>query len=155
MHPVDVAGRAAYRRSREQLLAELNLLRYLGRHGILTPQPVALRDGADVRMIAAPEGPRHTVLFTFVPGVPFSATIADSYRYGQAVARFHAMADGYSPDETFWRFEAAEMIDQPLDLLRPWFAVPSGRSARSAPHRPGRSCCAPTDGGRRRQSGPD
>src|SRR5262245_26729180 len=112
----------ANRRSREQMLAEIDLLRYLGQHGILTPQPVALRDGAYLRTLAAPEGPRHAVLFTFVPGVPYNATTTDGYRYGQAIAQFHAMADGYVLDDAVWRFEAAEMIDRPLELLRPWFA---------------------------------
>jgi Ser/Thr protein kinase RdoA (MazF antagonist) len=112
----------AQRRSSEQVASEIDLLHFLHRQGLQVPQPVALRDGAYVRVLAAPEGLRHAVLFTFVPGAAYTPTPAHSYRYGQAIARFHAATDSYPADRPIWRFEAAEMLDRPLELLQPWFA---------------------------------
>src|SRR6476661_10745955 len=46
------------RRSDEQLATEIELLHFLRQHGLRVPQPLPLRDGAVVRTLAAPEGPR-------------------------------------------------------------------------------------------------
>src|SRR5215216_5895431 len=81
----------AHRRSDEQLATEIDLLHFLQHQGLHVPQPVTLRDGAAVRTLAAPEGPRHAVLFTYVPGTGYTPTTTNSYRYGQTVAHFHAV----------------------------------------------------------------
>jgi Ser/Thr protein kinase RdoA (MazF antagonist) len=110
-------------RSYEHLVSEVELLRFLhGRH-ISTPQPVPQKDGAFIQTLHAPEGPRYAVLFTFVPGAPpDEMTEVESHRFGQAIARLHTVTDGYPTDRAGFRFEPADMVDRPLDCLRPLFA---------------------------------
>jgi Ser/Thr protein kinase RdoA (MazF antagonist) len=110
------------RRSDEQVATEIDLLYFLHHHGLRVPQPVTLRDGTAVRTLAAPEGPRHAVLFTYVPGARYTPTTTHSYRYGQAIAHFHAVIDSFPQDQPLWRFETAELLERPLELLHPWLA---------------------------------
>jgi Ser/Thr protein kinase RdoA (MazF antagonist) len=110
----------AQRRSDEQLATELELLQFLHQHGLHVPLPLSRRDGTLVTTLAAPEGPRHAVLFTYVPGTGYTPTAAHSYRYGQTVAQFHTVSDSFSHDRPLWRFEAAELVEQPLEQLDTW-----------------------------------
>jgi len=109
-------------RSYEQLAAEIDLLNFLHRNRIGAPQPIQQRDGTYIQTLNAPEGPRHVVVFSFVPGIPHSPTEAHSYRFGQAIAQLHAVTDGYPAGCAGFRFGPAEMIDEPLVRLRPLFA---------------------------------
>jgi Ser/Thr protein kinase RdoA (MazF antagonist) len=110
------------RRSDEQLATEIALLHFLHHQGLHVPQPLPLRDGSAVRTLAAPEGPRHAVLFTYVPGAGYTPTTTNSYRYGQAIAHFHAVTDRFPQDQSLWRFETAELLERPLELLHSWLA---------------------------------
>jgi Ser/Thr protein kinase RdoA (MazF antagonist) len=112
----------AQRRSSAQVASEIDLLHFLYREGLQVPQPIARRDGTYVRVLAAPEGPRHAVLFTAVPGTAYTPTPANSSRYGQAIAQLHTVTDRYRSDQPIWRFETADLLDRPLELLQPWFA---------------------------------
>jgi Ser/Thr protein kinase RdoA (MazF antagonist) len=76
-----------------------------------------------MRTLAAAEGPRQAALFTYVPGAGYTPTAANSFRYGQAIAHFHAATDSFAQDRPIWRFEATEMLERPLELLEPWFAA--------------------------------
>jgi Ser/Thr protein kinase RdoA (MazF antagonist) len=119
----------AQRRSDAQLATEINLLYFLHHHGLQVPQPVTLRDGTAVRTLAAPEGPRQAVLFTYVPGMGYTPATSHSYRYGQAIAHFHTVTGNFSQDQPLWRFETAELLERPLELLHAWLA---GRPADRA-----------------------
>jgi Ser/Thr protein kinase RdoA (MazF antagonist) len=110
------------RRSDEQLATEIELLHFLRQHGLRVPQPLPLRDGAVVRTLAAPEGPRQAVLFTYVPGAGYTPTASHSYRYGQAIAQFHTVTDSFPQDRPLWRFETAELLKRPLVQLHTWLA---------------------------------
>jgi Ser/Thr protein kinase RdoA (MazF antagonist) len=112
----------AQRRSDEQLATEIELLHFLHHQGLQVPQPVTRRDGTVVRTLAAPEGPRHAVLFTYVPGAAYTPSPTHSYRYGQAIAHFHTVTDNFSQDQPLWRFETAELLDRPLEQLHSWLA---------------------------------
>jgi Ser/Thr protein kinase RdoA (MazF antagonist) len=112
----------AQRRSDAQLATEINLLYFLHHRGLHVPQPVTLRDGTAVRTLAAPEGPRQAVLFTYVPGMGYTPTTSHSYRYGQAIAHFHTVTGNFSQDQPLWRFETAELLERPLELLHAWLA---------------------------------
>lgn len=111
----------ARRRSLTQHDAELDLLCHLHRSGLTVPYPVPRRDGRLVTALAAPEGQRVAALFAFVPGAPFTPTAPNSVRYGEAVALLHAATRSYALSPAVWRFEAPDLIDRPLALLRPWF----------------------------------
>jgi Ser/Thr protein kinase RdoA (MazF antagonist) len=108
-------------RSYEHLAAEIDLLIFLDQHHITVPQPIPDQDGAYIQTLNAPEGPRFAVAFSFVPGVPHSPTKAHSYRFGQAIARLHAATDGYPADQAAFRFEATDMVEEPLARLKPLF----------------------------------
>jgi Ser/Thr protein kinase RdoA (MazF antagonist) len=114
----------AHWRSREHVLAEMRLLRFLDQQGLTVPQPVEQREGTVVQILDAPEGPRHAVLFTFVPGsgLPPEPTEDQARRYGEAIARFHQLTDEYPADPDAWRFEPEDTIDHPLARLEPLFA---------------------------------
>lgn len=111
-------------RSREHVLAEMRLLRYLGQRSLIVPQPVEQREGMVVQTLNAPEGPRHAVLFTFVPGSGLSGepTEDQARRYGRAIARFHQVTEDYPTDHDAWCFEPEDTIDRPLACLEPLFA---------------------------------
>jgi Ser/Thr protein kinase RdoA (MazF antagonist) len=106
-------------RSWENLEAELDLLEYLWEHKVCVPRAVQQSDGTRIQVLRAPEGPRHAVLFTFVPGQPCVPEKLDARRFGRAVARFHTLTDGYSPNQALLRFEPEDMVDQPLARLEP------------------------------------
>jgi Ser/Thr protein kinase RdoA (MazF antagonist) len=106
----------------EHLAAEIDLLNFLRQNRIIVPQPVQQKNGSYIQTLDAPEGPRYAVLFTFVPGAPPRPTEAHSYRYGQAIAQLHAVTNDYPVRQTGFRFEPADMVDEPLARLRPLFA---------------------------------
>jgi Ser/Thr protein kinase RdoA (MazF antagonist) len=106
-------------RSYEHLIAELDLLHFLHRHHLLTPQPISQKGGTYIQTLHAPEGPRYAVLFTFVPGIASSPTTMHSHRFGQAIAELHAVTDGYPIDHAGLHFEPTRMLDEPLDRLKP------------------------------------
>jgi Ser/Thr protein kinase RdoA (MazF antagonist) len=108
-------------RSHQHLVVEIDLLNYLHRNQLSVPRPIRCRDGAHVQTLNAPEGPRHAILFTFVPGAAQRATETNSQRYGQAIARFHTVTDGYPAGATGFRFEPADMVNESLAHLQPLF----------------------------------
>jgi Ser/Thr protein kinase RdoA (MazF antagonist) len=110
------------RRSDAQVATEIDLLHFLHHQGLQVPQPVTLRDGTVVRRLAAPEGPRHAMLFTYVPGAAYTPTATHSYRYGQAIAQFHTVTNSFPQDQPLWRFETAELLERPLEQLHSWLA---------------------------------
>lgn len=114
----------AHWRAREHVLAEVRLLSYLGQQGLTVPQPVEQREGTIVQTLDAPEGPRHAVLFTFVPGsgLPPNPTEDQARRYGNAIAQFHQTTDNYPVGHDAWHFEPEDTIDRPLARLKPLFA---------------------------------
>jgi Ser/Thr protein kinase RdoA (MazF antagonist) len=109
-------------RSVEQLAAEIDLLSFLRRCQLIVPEPIRHKDGTCIQTLNAPEGPRHAVVFSFVPGVPSSPSEVQAHRFGQAIAQLHAITDRYPPGRAGLRFEPTDMIDRPLTLLRPLFA---------------------------------
>jgi Ser/Thr protein kinase RdoA (MazF antagonist) len=96
---------------------EVELLRHLAGRGVLVARPVATREGAFVWNIAAPEGPRTAVLFTYAPGEhpgkPFP-----SKAFGQTAATLHeALHDFVSPQPQTgldWRY----LVDEPVGAVQ-------------------------------------
>lgn len=78
--------------------------------------PVQRRDGGYVQKLPAIEGPRFATLFNFAAGTPpgKAITAAQTYAYGQAVARIHTCFDAQTEHGERWRFDLAEMFEQPL-----------------------------------------
>jgi Ser/Thr protein kinase RdoA (MazF antagonist) len=109
-------------RSLTHFRAEIDLLQFLHQAGIAVPQPVPSPDGTCLHPLLAPEGLRYTVLFTFVVGQPFRPTARQSYRYGQALAHFHNHTASYPDRAIDQTFGPAQLVDEPLARLAPWFA---------------------------------
>ena len=106
----------------DALAAEIDLLNYLHQKQINVPQPVPQRDGSYIQALLAPEGTRYAVVFSFVPGTPCSPIKEHSFRFGQAIAQFHYITDGYPAGTSGLQFELADMVDKPLVRLKPLFA---------------------------------
>jgi Ser/Thr protein kinase RdoA (MazF antagonist) len=95
----------------------------MARSGVPVAPALARRDGALITELRAPEGPRHAVLFAFAGGelAGFEMTPEQSHRYGRAVARLHAVADGAPRTFPRPRLDLAFLLDRPLRLLEERF----------------------------------
>ncbi len=109
-------------RSEEQVLAEINLLQFLRERHLTAPQPIPRRDGAYVQALHAPEGLRYAILFGNLRGTPCPPDETGSFRFGMALAKLHTATDEYGGTRAGLRFEPEDLIDTPLDRLKPWFA---------------------------------
>jgi Ser/Thr protein kinase RdoA (MazF antagonist) len=93
-------------RTREEVLEELNLLLHLHQNGIAVSYPI--RDGAMnfLQEIAAPEGMRLGVLFSYAPGHKIQNYSPENhFEIGKMMANMHRLTEGmelrrttYSPD---------------------------------------------------------
>ncbi|MBC8162249.1 MAG: phosphotransferase [Roseiflexaceae bacterium] len=79
-------------------------------------RPIQRCDGSYVQELAALEGPRFATLFEFAHGTPPGKAItpAQSFTYGQAVARMHTCFDTLPQTSQRWRFDLTTMLDKPL-----------------------------------------
>jgi len=85
----------AQRQSLAAITGELDLLDYLQARGLAVGPAVRQQNGERVLTFRAPEGPRHAVLFAFVPGELLSRTPDQQTvrRYAHVVARLHLLTD--------------------------------------------------------------
>jgi Ser/Thr protein kinase RdoA (MazF antagonist) len=109
-------------RTVDQINAEIELLKLLGQKRLSIPQAILQKDGTAIQALNAPEGIRYGVLFSFVHGTSEDMTETVSRKYGQAVAEFHAVTDGYPLNREGLHFKPEDMLDKPLALLQPLFA---------------------------------
>src|SRR5262245_45723001 len=110
-------------RSYEQMSAEVDLLNFLRQHRLPAIRPIPQRGGGYIQTLAAPEGPRLAILFCFAPGAPAAPlTEAHSQLYGQALAQFHLVTEGYPAGRALLRFDPADLVDEPLARLQPQLA---------------------------------
>ena len=107
--------RAGYH-SRDGIRSELAWMRALQRDaGVMTPQAIPGRDGADIQTVAHPalEEPRHCVLFEFIDGIepPQDDLVAPFRQLGEVAARCHNHSEGWQRPQYFdrlaWDFEHA------------------------------------------------
>lgn len=103
---------------------ELDALLHLHRAGVPVAHPIPDRDGTFMHVVQAPEGRRQIVLFTYAAGVangkpPHRARSDYPYLYGRAVATVHAATDGFTSPHTRVALDLAELIDRPMQSLRP------------------------------------
>jgi Ser/Thr protein kinase RdoA (MazF antagonist) len=103
-------------RTPAEIAAELELLAYLHANGVAVAPAVPDRTGERLLAIRAPEGLRHAVLFTYLPGhhLGRQPDPEPARRYGRAVARVHSLADAYPIPLDRPRVGVTEVVDQPL-----------------------------------------
>jgi len=92
----------------------------LARQGITVSTPVPPRDGTFLRELAAPEGPRSAVLFTYAPGRETYTEEGITQRYGRAVAAVHGATDDFSTPHQRFSLDLDHLLNQPLAAIRPF-----------------------------------
>lgn len=104
------------RRTVAEIVAELDLLDALAAGNLPVPGVVPLRTGNRLLTIRAPEGIRHAVLSTFVPGSPLGRQPEPepARSYGRAIARAHAIADALPAPLARPRIDVEELLIRPL-----------------------------------------
>ncbi len=104
-----------------ELQAEVELLRYLLRHGVRVARPLPKRDGSFLDRFDTPEGRRFGILFSDAGPAP--ATDARSrWEFGRLVAEVHQIADGRR--ERFRRFDLDldHLVRNPLQSIDPFLS---------------------------------
>jgi len=108
-------------RSAATIAYELELLGHLDAMGVSVSLPLAARDDAFARPLAAPEGTRQLVLFAFVEGSsPSWDDAAHCEIAGRAVAALHAAADDFASPHPRVALDLEYLIDAQLAALRPF-----------------------------------
>jgi Ser/Thr protein kinase RdoA (MazF antagonist) len=100
---------------------ELEALNHLKARGAPVSVPIPDRAGTFVQAVAAPEGRRQVVLFSFVPGdEPYHRDeLALAQRYGRGVAVVHAASDDFRSAHQRFRIDLHELLDKPLAAIGP------------------------------------
>jgi Ser/Thr protein kinase RdoA (MazF antagonist) len=105
-------------RSREEALFELDLLNFLGKT-VPVAFPIATKDGNYCLFVNCPEGERAVALFNFAPGTApcDQLTVPQSRLLGQATARVHAAADGFSTQYRRQVLDMPYLLDTSIDRI--------------------------------------
>lgn len=116
-------------RTESEVRYELDLVRHLAAGGLPVAAPVVRGDGDTLGNIKTENGRRCAVLFNYAPGKkpapPFTPRL---YRaFGRAVARMHALSDGFVTEHPRQPLDLRSLIEEPLDLALPLFERPEDR----------------------------
>jgi Ser/Thr protein kinase RdoA (MazF antagonist) len=110
-------------RSEPEIMYELELLCHLAAQGVSVSVPIAAEDGRLALPVAAPEGTRHLVLFTYACGTRLSWTTEDdAFLAGSAVATIHAGSDGFRSSHRRTPLDLEYLTRAPIEALRPFLA---------------------------------
>ena len=110
-------------RDHSDILFELEALLHLAREGISVSIPIKRGDGELVGVIAAPEGPRHMVLFSYAAGKePQYDMEAFASAYGRAVARVHAKSDTFHSVYERFELNLNHLLDLPIQSILPFLS---------------------------------
>lgn len=109
-------------RSLPEICYELELLGHLAAKGVSVSMPIADKRGQLVRPLAAPEGTRQLVLFTYAEGKPLSWTDeGHCHLAGRLAAIIHAASDDFVSRHSRSSLDLEHLIDAPLAAIRPYF----------------------------------
>ena len=110
-------------RSGDEIQYELDLLRHLHVRGVAVSVPIAAHGDRLALPVAAPEGIRYLVLFTYANGSRASWTDpGDAYKMGSAAAAIHAASDDFTGASSRTPLDLGYLIDAPLVAVRPFLA---------------------------------
>lgn len=94
---------------------ELDWLAFLHVRGLPVSCAIPRRDGELLGRIAAPEGPRSWVLFSFAEGRSFYPMNREqSHLYGQKVADIHIASNDFVPKHRRFQVDLDFLLDQPM-----------------------------------------
>jgi len=110
-------------RSLSEIGYELELLAHLAARGVSVSSPIAGSDGNLTRPIAAPEGTRHLVVFTYPSGRRFAWDTEERCRkVGQMLAAIHAASDDFGSGHTRFALDLDYLVDRALEAIQPFLA---------------------------------
>jgi Ser/Thr protein kinase RdoA (MazF antagonist) len=113
--------RAAHR-SQAEIAGEVELLAYLQAQGAAVAAPLPAQNGAFLLPLAAAEGERFGVLFTFAPGrVVMDLSDAQLRTVGHEMARLHNLTTGLTLQHARPGYDLETTLRQPLRVLEPAF----------------------------------
>jgi Ser/Thr protein kinase RdoA (MazF antagonist) len=113
------------RRTREDILFELDLLQHLAHKGVPVAAPLVQRDGTRASAVQAPEGVRHLALFTYAAGEPVTPptqTEALARGYGAAMAALHTATDDFASTHPRFALDLDFLLAKPLAVVQPYLA---------------------------------
>jgi Ser/Thr protein kinase RdoA (MazF antagonist) len=115
-------------RNRAQIKMEVDLLLALKEGSISVSYPIADLSGEYLQALAAAEGTRYAVLFSYAPGRSVAQLNAAQLRsLGHEMARFHTISSAFKSGGGRWRFDLETTLVRPLEMLKPYFAAdPAG-----------------------------
>ncbi|UCJ05482.1 phosphotransferase [Chitinophaga pendula] len=115
-------------RSQAQIAAEVALLRALQQAGVSVSYPIQDATGTAILSLAAAEGERHAVLFSYAPGQVVRVLHDNQLRaLGHEMARFHNVSADLRLTEERWTFDLETTVFGPLEQLASRFtADPEG-----------------------------
>src|SRR6266545_6978016 len=101
---------------------ELSVLHHLHRKGFAVAVPIRRRDGAWFGTLAAPEGPRQQVLFTYAPGREAYDEDGFAERFGRSIAALHTATDDFQSRHPRFQLDCTILLDRPLRWIQPLLA---------------------------------
>ena len=107
-------------RNQDQIRTEVDLLLTLRRSGVSVAYPIPDLSGEHLQALAAAEGLRSGVLFSYAPGRSESVLKEGQLRsLGHEMARFHTVSSGFQRvagvTDGRWRFDLETTLFRPLE----------------------------------------
>jgi Ser/Thr protein kinase RdoA (MazF antagonist) len=112
-------------RSRSDILFELDAILHLHRKGVPVSVPISRRDGEMISIVAAPEGLRCVVMFTYAHGKDPTYEgdgPCEAYLYGKLAGRIHAATDGFKSMHPRYSMDLEHLLTTPLRALQPFLS---------------------------------
>jgi Ser/Thr protein kinase RdoA (MazF antagonist) len=109
-------------RTESDVSYEIDALLYLASKNVPVSKPLQRRDGARCAPIAAPEGSRYSVLFTYAPGVGIAYEKNEeefAFLYGKSVAQIHTESKAFSSQHKRIELSLVSLLNNPLKEIEP------------------------------------
>jgi Ser/Thr protein kinase RdoA (MazF antagonist) len=114
-------------RTREQIEEELAALDHLIKARVPVSHAILSRDGERIHTVAAPEGERHLVLFTYANGDFGTFDDAHLFALGQSLAEIHVGSAGFAKRSTRMPLDGAQLIGSAVARLDARVNEPAGK----------------------------
>ncbi|MCL6454821.1 MAG: phosphotransferase [Alicyclobacillus sp.] len=105
-------------RTHRDVLYELEAISMLHEGGLAVAAPIRTRSGDWAVQVAAPEGTRDVVLFSYAPGEVPRLNPEISQAYGRLAARMHSLTARFETAYARTPLDLRHLITQPLEQIR-------------------------------------
>ncbi|WP_404469235.1 phosphotransferase enzyme family protein [Sutcliffiella horikoshii] len=107
-------------REESAILFELDALNHLSQNSFYVSKPIQRKNGSFITSIAAPEGTRYGVLFTYIEGNRPDINEHNVRLIGQALARLHNATDNFSsPYNRTFHLDLNHLLYEPMERIKP------------------------------------